>query len=203
MARIIIKGILDFLVLIVYRIKIIGKENIPKEGAALICPNHIHALDSVCIVVTAKRPIRGLAKESLYRFWILRFLSKTFGMYPVKKDVSSINTIKTAFNILKKGELLLIFPEGTRNGMAKGEKVKNGAVNIAIKSGVPIIPMGVQGKFKPFRKVKLNVGKPIYYDKNKIDVKNKEEIDKLTNELMQEIVRLRDEDNGKSNKRSR
>lgn len=159
----------------------------------LICPNHVHALDSVCVIVTAKRRIYALAKESLFKHRSLRFLANTFGVYPVKKENASVGAVKTSFKILKEGNLLLIFPEGTRNGLAKGVKVKDGSVNMALKANVPIIPIGVQGSFRPFTKVKLNIGKPIYYDKSKIDVKNKEQIDKLTTELMNEIVRLTNE----------
>jgi 1-acyl-sn-glycerol-3-phosphate acyltransferase len=187
--RIIIKAILHFLVIVVYRVKVVGKENIPKEGAAILCPNHINALDSVCIVVTAKRKVEGLAKESLYRFWIIRYLGKIFGIYPVKREEAAISAVKMSLKVLKKGGLLFIFPEGTRNGMAKGKKVKNGAVNIAIKAEAPIIPIGIQGSFKVFTKVKVNIGKPIYYDKET----SKEQVDNLTNELMEEIVRLTNE----------
>ena len=77
--------------------------------------------------------------------------------------------------------------------MAKGVKPKDGAIKLAIRANVPIVPVGVQGNFKPFRKVKVNIGKPIYYGKYKDEVNNKEVMDKLTEELMKTIVKLRDE----------
>lgn len=193
MRRIITKFVLYIFVLITYRLKVIGKENIPKEGGLLLCPNHVHALDSVCIVSSTKRPVRALARESLYKHWTLRWLAKTFGIYPVNQDTAAISAVKIAFKLLKEEEVVMIFPEGTRNGLKKGVKPRDGAVNIAIKAGVPIVPIGVQGNFKVFRKVKLNIGKPIYYDKNKIDVKDKSQIEHLTEELMNEIVRLTNE----------
>ena len=87
----------------------------------------------------------------------------------------------------------MLFPEGTRNGMAKGIKAKDGAVKLAIQANIPIIPIGAQGNFKFFKKVKINIGKPINYEQYKEKAKEKETLDKLTNELMQEIVKLRDE----------
>ena len=188
--RIIIKAILNFCIQIVYRPKIVGKKNIPENGAAIICPNHIHALDAAVVVLTAKRKINILAKEELYKYWILRYLAKTFGAHPVNRKTADISAVKVSMKILKDGEPLLIFPEGTRNGMEKGRKAKNGAVTLALKTGAPIVPIGIQGTCKPFTKVKLNIGKPIYYDKNNVDAKNKEEIDKLTEDLMQEIIAL-------------
>lgn len=86
-----------------------------------------------------------------------------------------------------------MFPEGTRNGMAKGINPKNGAVLIAATAKKPIIPIGIQGNFKPFTKVIINIGKPIDYSNLKEEVKDKEEATKLTQQLMEEIVKLRDE----------
>lgn len=191
--RRIIKFILKLLVLIVYRPKTVGLENIKEGKGALICPNHVHALDSAVIVLTNKRTIRVLAKESLFKNPVLRWLASIFGVYPVKQQNKSMESMKISLKLLKNNELLLIFPEGTRNGMAKGVKAKDGAVKLAIRAGVPIIPVGVQGSFKPFTKVKLNIGKPIHYNVSKEETNNKEILDKLTEELMTEIVRLRDE----------
>lgn len=176
---------------IAYRIKVIGRENIPKEGAALICPNHVHALDSVLVVIHNKRKINVLAKEELFENGIMRFLAKVFGVYPVKQNSADLGAIKTSLKLLKNGELLLIFPEGTRNGMEKGTPIKNGPMTIAIKAGVPIIPVGIKGKFKFFSKITINIGKPMYFNEYKKEVNNKELVTELTENLMKEIVRLR------------
>ena len=187
-----LKTIFWFMTILVYRIKINGKENIPKEGAALVCPNHVHALDTVLVVVHNKRKINVLAKEELFKNPILRFLGKVFGAYPVKQNSADLSAIKTSLKILKNNELLLIYPEGTRNGMEKGAPVKNGPMTIAIKAGVPIIPVGIKGDFKVFSKVIINIGKPIDYNEYKDKVSDKEVVTKLTGDLMKEVVRLRD-----------
>ena len=192
--RKIIKIILEFLILIVYRPKIIGKENIQDGKPALICPNHVHALDSAVIILTYKRKINVLAKEELFKNWFIKFLAYLFGVYPVKKDSKSMESVKISLKLLKNNELLLIFPEGTRNGMARGLKPKDGAVKLAIRAGVPIIPVGVQGDFKAFKKIKVNIGKPINYNNyTKDDTNDKKLMNDLTEKLMNEIVKLRDE----------
>ena len=191
--RKILKAIFKVVAIILYRPKIIGKENIPQSTAAIICPNHVHALDSAVIVVMAKRKVNVLAKEELYINGFVRWVASVFGIYPVKKGKKSLESMKISLKILKKNELLMIFPEGTRKGLAKGVKPKNGAIKLAIRAEVPIIPVGVQGSFKLFRKVKLNIGKPISYNKYSEEVNNKEILDNLTKDLMDEIVRLRDE----------
>ena len=189
--RKIMKAIFHFLAFIVYRPKVVGQENVPKEGAAILCPNHVHAMDSVIIVTTNKRKVHFMAKEELFKNAFIKWIANVFGIFPVKRGGKDIDAIKTSLKILENGGLLNIFPEGTRNGSKKGVKPKNGAVLIAQKAKVPIIPVGVQGKFKPFTRVKLNYGKPIYA--KDLDIQNRQEVDNFTNSIMQEIARLTNE----------
>ena len=191
--RIIIKTLFKIIAIILYRPKIVGKENIPKETGALLCPNHVHNLDSAVIVAMLHRKVNVLAKEELFKNKFMCWLADIFGIYPVKRGTADLQAIKVSLRLLKHDEILLMFPEGTRNGMAKGKKPKNGAVLIAATAGKPIIPIGIQGSFKPFRKVIVNIGKPIEYSQYKDGVKDKELATKLTEELMNEVVRLRDE----------
>lgn len=190
--RRIIKFVLKLLVIIVYRPQIIGKENIPKDTAAIICPNHVHALDSAVIVTMNKRKINVLAKESLFKNGFVKWLADIFGIYPVKLKSKSMESVKISLKLLKNKELLMIFPEGTRNGLAKGKKPKDGAVKLAIKANVPIIPVGIIGSFKAFKKVKVKIGEPIYYSEYKEEANNKELLDELTEKLMDKVVKLRD-----------
>ena len=134
-----------------------------------------------------------LAKQELYKNGFIRFIADVFGIYPVKPDSKSMESVKISLKILKNNGLLMLFPEGTRNGMAKGIKPKDGAIKLAIKGNVPIIPVGFQGNFKPFKKIKVNIGEPIYYNEYKEEINNKELMEELTNELMKKIVKLRDE----------
>lgn len=194
MKRKIVKAILGFLMKIVYRVKIIGEENIP-DGGCIICPNHIHALDTVAIVTCSKHKIIFMAKKELFKNTFVAWLGKVFEVFPVNREGNDIEAIKHSLRTLKKEEILGIYPEGTRNGMAKGKKPKNGAVLIAIKAGKPIIPVGVQGNFKPFRKVKVIYGKPIYYKKDEIDLQNKQIVDDLTKVVMNEVVTLTNSQN--------
>lgn len=192
--RIIIKFIFKIFAIIMYRPKIVGKENLPKEGGALLCPNHVSNLDAAVIVAMFKRKVNVLAKEELFKNGFLCWIADLFGIYPVRRGKADMQAIKISLTLLKRNEILLMFPEGTRNGMEKGIKPKNGAVLIAATAGKPIIPIGIQGSFKPFTKVIVNIGKPIDYSNLKEEVKDKEQATELTNELMEKIVYLRDQD---------
>ena len=191
--RIIIKFLFKIFAIILYRPKIVGKENLPKDTGALLCPNHVHNLDSAVIVSMFKRKVNVLAKEELFSNGFLRWLADVFGIYPIKRGKADMKAIKISLKLLKQDELLLMFPEGTRNGLEKGIKPKNGAVLISATAGKPIIPIGIKGSFKPFRRVIVNIGKPIDYSEYKEDVKDKQKASEITEELMKEIVKLRDE----------
>lgn len=188
MKRKIVKAFVRFFMVIFFRIKIEGKENIPQNGACIICANHKSYFDPPLLVAFNERHITMIAKKDLLKNPLMGWLCKVFGAFMVERDGKDIEAVKQSLRILKNGEILGIFPEGTRNGMAKGEKVKNGAILMAIKSGAPIIPAGIKGDYKLFRKVTLTYGEPIYYDKTKINQQDKKEIDGLTNDLMDKII---------------
>ncbi len=191
--REIFKFIFKIITIIIYRPKIIGAENVPKEGNAIICANHVHFWDSVVIIVMLKRKVNVLAKEELFKPKFNKWFAGVIGAYPVKRGTADLGAVKTSLKLMENKELLLVFPEGTRNGVAKGKKAKKGSVMIAATSESPIIPIGVQGTFKPFTKVTLNIGKPIDYSVYKNETKDKAKMDELAQELMTEIIKLRDE----------
>jgi 1-acyl-sn-glycerol-3-phosphate acyltransferase len=191
--REIFKFIFKIITIIIYRPKIIGAENVPKEGNAIICANHVHFWDSVVIIVMLKRKVNVLAKEELFKPKFNKWFAGVIGAYPVKRGTADLGAVKTSLKLMENKELLLVFPEGTRNGVAKGKKAKKGSVMIAATSESPIIPIGVQGTFKPFTKVTLNIGKPIDYSAYKNETKDKAKMDELAQELMTEIIKLRDE----------
>ena len=137
--RVFIKFIFNLTALFLYRVKVVGKENIPKECGAIICPNHVHQLDSAVIISTAKRKINVLAKEELFKSKIGNWFAKVFGIYPLKRGAADVTAIKLSLKLLKNDELLMIFPEGTRNGLKKGVKPKHGPVILSIKSGMWIL----------------------------------------------------------------
>ena len=188
--RVIVKGGILLYCKIIHRVKIEGKENIPKEGALIFCGNHRTFLDPPLIVVTAKREVHFLAKEELYKNPFLSFLGWAFEAIKVKRDAKDINAVKSSLKYLKKGECIALFPEGTRNGLEKGEKVKDGAAFFAIKSGAKIIPIGISGKIARFSKVTIRYGKPLDYSKYKNVEDEKKVLEEVTEDIMKNIIEL-------------
>ena len=180
-----VKVFLSTLYRIAFRVKINGK--VPDTGAYILCCNHINYLDAAAIVLFNKRKVNFVAKEDLFTHGILMWLGHLFDAIPIKRDMQDIEAMKRCLKVLKNGELLGIFPEGTRKGMEKNMKAKNGAAFMAIRSNVKVIPIGIHGTFKPFSKVYINYGEPIDLSEYK---DQKEKLDEATNEIMERIVML-------------
>lgn len=186
--RSLVKGFLGGLYRIVFRTKIVGLENFPKDEGFIICSKHINYLDAAGIILLNKKPIRFIAKADLYRFGILSWLGHLFNIIPVKRSSGDINSIKLCLKALKNKEAIGIFPEGTRKGLEKHIKVKNGAVFLAEKAKVKIVPVGIQGTFKPFTKITFNYGKPI--DINSFKSDSPDWLDKASEKVMNDIIML-------------
>lgn len=185
----IVKGAIYIYCKIVYRMKVVGKENIPKEGPIIICGNHKSFLDPPLIEVTCGRYARFLAKEELTKNKFLAFLGIIFDAILVKKDSKEVTAIKESLKTLKAGQCLALFPEGTRNGLKKGEAVKDGAAFFAVRSGAKVVPCGIKGGEKGNWKVTITYGKPLDFSEYK-GSKDKETLDKVTEEIMQNILEL-------------
>ncbi len=188
-SRGIVKGAIWIYCKIVYRMEIIGKENIPKQGPIIICGNHKSFLDPPLIEVTCGRYARFLAKEELTKHKSLKILGNVFDAILVKRDSKEVTAIKESLKTLKNGGCLALFPEGTRNSLAKGEDVKDGAAFFAVRSGAKVIPAGISGGNKPFQKVIVKYGEPMDFSKYKGD-KSKETLDLVTKEIMDNIIKL-------------
>ncbi len=193
MVRKIVKGFANIMCHIIYRFDVKGLENIPKEGSAILCANHIHLLDSVTIVIHIKRMMYIMVKKELMKSKIGYWFFDRLGCFAVDRGKGDVKAIEDAEGHVNDGDLLMIFPEGSRNGMAKGVKMKKGAAMIALQTKTPIIPIGISGSFKPFTKIKIRFGKPM-------DLKEYFEMEKtgprewitVTKKMEEEIISLRD-----------
>lgn len=186
-ARIIVRSAIRIYFVVVYRVKIEGRENLPKDKSEplIFCGNHRSYADPPLIVVTAKRHVRFLAKEDLRKNKFLAFLGVVFDAIYVKRDSKDVSALKTTLKAIKNGESVALFPEGTRNGIEKGEKVKDGAAFFAVRTGAKVIPVGISGGEKPFKKMYIKYGEPLDFSG-----RGKDELDQVTDEIMERITEL-------------
>ena len=165
----IVKSFAGFLLSLVYRIEIRGKEYIPKEGRGVVSSNHFSLMDPIVIAALLPRKVNYMGKEELFSNRLFASILNKLGVFPVKRGGADIGAVKTALKILNNGEIFGIFPEGTRSKQGEILKAKPGLAMVAIKTKSPVIPVAITGNYKPFSKIKIMIGKPIdlsdYYGK--------------------------------------
>lgn len=190
------RGIIIVVLYVIYKcfygMKIIGRNNIPKEGAIVFCGNHKSYFDGPAITITNGRKTRFIAKEELKNSFFPAFLCWAFESIMVKRDSKDLAPIKEALKTLKSGECLGIFPEGTRNGgiEKEGTELKSGASYFALKTGAQMVPVGIIGDGKAFHRNTVVYGKPMdlsMYQDVKID---KEIEEKVNEDLKKQILSL-------------
>lgn len=147
------------------RVHIHGIENIPQDGGMVVCANHISLTDPVAIAAAFPRQLTFLAKAELFRIPILRSLIRAFGAHPLDRR-GDISAMKKAISMAGDGAPVLIFPQGTRH---KGENprktpIKSGAGMIAMRAGVPLLPVCIKTKrmkYRFMRRIDIIVGTPV------------------------------------------
>lgn len=192
--RFVRKFVYYFFYKLVYRIKKVNEKNVPAEGAYIICANHVNMLDALAVVCGCKRKVRFICKSSMFKVKALGWALKLSNTIPIDREKNDIESMKRSIKALKNGEVLGVFPEGTRRGMEKNLKAKSGAAFFSLKTGTPVIPVGIQGSFKPFTKVKLVFGEPLDFSEYYGKEKDKEALEKVTDIIMDNIIMLTNKD---------
>lgn len=184
-------AICKFCLFFVYRVKCVGKENIPKEGGCILALNHRSNLDVVLMGMTCPRQIKFMAKSELFKNKLFGGLIKSLGAFPVHRDKGDIGAIKSALSKLADGETVLMFPEGRRVKDEKTAKAKPGAVMLAVRAQVPILPAYISGKIGFWQKITVTYGKPIYFTEYYGTKPNVETLQELSDEMMATIRSLK------------
>lgn len=143
----------------IFRVHASGQNHIPKQGAVILCSNHISLWDPPILGTFLKRKVNFMAKSELFRIPIFSQVIRMVGAFPVNRNGVSKESIRTALKLLEEGKIIGIFPEGTRkNAGGTGQK---GAANLALKSNAVVIPVAIVGPYRLFRSMKIVYGLPV------------------------------------------
>lgn len=179
-------AIVSVLIKIIYRVKVNGIENLKDDKPFIMSANHVHIFDPVILAILTKKQIFFLAKKELFS---KKFLAKFFtklGVIPIDRENTDFKAIKSCFRVIKSGNILGIFPEGTRVKTIDIKNMKKGVALIALKNKVNILPIHIQGTYKIFSKITVDIY-PMIEINNFENMEDSEAIDKLTEELFYKI----------------
>lgn len=155
----IIKAILRPFVLWTHPCKVVGREKIPEGGKVILCANHLSNWDPVLLLLSQPRRIAFMAKEELFRFKPLGWLiGHIFGAFPVARGKGDTGALDAGARAIENGDMMGIFPEGTRSKDGRLMRFKSGAALIAARAGASVLPVGIDRRAKAFRRVTITVG---------------------------------------------
>jgi len=137
------------------RLKVEGLENLPKNDPIIIVANHSSYLDPLAVSCSIPRKIYWMVLEPIYRLWWLNWFFRGSSAFPAGIENWSIGSIRQALATLKGGKIVGIFPEGGRSFSGKLGQIKAGAACLSLKSGAPILPIGIQGAFESYPSQRL------------------------------------------------
>lgn len=186
--------IIEFLVKIfcrvIFRIEISGAENIPADGACMVCANHQSNWDPVILILFLKRKVHFMAKSELFENFLLNKLLTREGVIPIKRGAADIQAIKSSMEVLKNGEVLGMFPTGTRTKEITAADAKKGAALIASRTGAYVVPIYINASYRLFSRIKINIGKGIDLSDMKGRKLTSEELENLSGDIYGKIKKL-------------
>ncbi len=181
----------------IFRVKVIGIENEPDEDTAVfVCSNHISVIDPIVISASLNhRQVRYMAKKEIFGVPVISFLARAFGAYPVDRNKADAGAVKKTIDMLKHGESVGMFPQGTRCAGVDPSttKVRSGAGMICSRSGATLLPVHIKTKnykFRLFRKIEIIIGEPIPYEKLKPEEGEAGEYASVANKIFDAILSL-------------
>ena len=187
-----LRAVLLLLMAVLARVRLRGRYNVPRQGPYIVLANHLSWMDVPLIPAYLPGKVIYMAKEELFLGkigWVVRFL----GAFPVKRGEGDRQALRAADELLKRGKVLVIFPEGTRSKTHTLGKAHSGMGMIALRAGVPVVPVAIWGSENVLKKfgarVTISYGEPLVLRPkgNKI---TREDIDNATEEVMRRIAAM-------------
>lgn len=183
---------------LIYRYKVIGSENMPKQGGVILACNHLSFSDPVLLGLAQKRRLFFMAKSELFRNKFASFIIRHLGAFPVERGAGDGKAIKTGEEILCEGNVMTIFLEGGRTKTGELMRPRSGCALVAQQTMLPVVPACITITGNPkhrFAKRVIHFSKPLTSEDMGLTAEGgRREIKIATNAIMGEIRRMREED---------
>lgn len=185
-------------------LQIRGAEHVPATGAFVLAPTHRSNMDTLLVAGTTRRRLRYMGKDSLWKFAPAGRVLSILGGFPVTRGTADVEALKRCVAVLRGGEPLVLFPEGTRRSGPTIEPIFDGAAFVAVKAEVPIVPVAVAGSEESMpkgqRRIRRSrcvviVGEPIRPSVERPGRASRNELAAITNEVRERLQVLLDEAN--------
>jgi 1-acyl-sn-glycerol-3-phosphate acyltransferase len=186
-----------------WRVRVVGRDRLPRDGGFVLAPSHRSMMDIPFVALVTPRRIRFMGKKPLFAIPVVGTLFRWLGGFPVARDGTDRKAVRESVEMLRAGEVLCVYPEGTRQHGPKIQPLQPGAAYLALRSGVPIVPVGMAGteeilRTKPdpiprFGRVAIVVGEPITPESLSTSLVSRDRVDALTAQLSDELQRVYDE----------
>lgn len=181
----------------VYRLKVEGRENIPKEGPVLLCSNHVAMKDPVMLGVAQRRQVFYMAKAELFRNKFIGAVLRGLGAFPVQRGTGGADALADAYALLEENAVVGVFIEGHRSKTGELQKPKTGAALLKYRTGATVVPVCItagDGKLPGvFKRTLIKFGKPLPPEKLRIPDESSMQLRKASRVIMGEIAALREE----------
>jgi 1-acyl-sn-glycerol-3-phosphate acyltransferase len=188
---------------VLWRVRVVGLEHVPTTGGFILAPSHRSMMDIPFAAIVTHRRIRFMGKSSLFGVPVLGAVFRWLGGIPVERDGTDRKAVRESVAMLTNGEVLCVYPEGTRQHGPKIQPLQPGTAYFALRSGAPIIPMGIAGaeeilrtKADPiprFGRVTIVVGPALVPEARTSGVVPRERVDALTATLSDALQQALDD----------
>lgn len=146
---------------ILHRPIIRGVSNVPRQGGLIAISNHTSWLDPAAIAVSVGRQVCFMAKEELFSNFLFGAFLRSCGTFPVRRGRPDRKALRRALEILEEGGVLGLFPEGTRSRDGQLKPFEPGTALLAVKAGVPVLPIAIGAPYHPFRRLRVEILPPV------------------------------------------
>lgn len=168
---------------IMFKVEVVGKENIPTEGRAILCCNHYSNYDPFAAAIYLDRLPHYIGKKELFKNKLFTWALNEVGVFPIDRKIAmDMKAVKTALKVLKEDKILGIFAEGKRVKEGEEADAKGGVALFAMKGNANVIPCAISGKYGFRQHIRIEYGTPLTLDEFRGQ--------KLTTELMGEITEV-------------